>query len=347
MGVVYEGAHRIIFGDPTSEQFDLDFLLGDVNLDGKVDASDATLTLQSYVRFMMTGDYGLTPEQMRAADVNGDGIVDAQDATAIMQMYIESITHPGMHKLAKKDSHLAWHLIPVSRLDVMPPEQKTETVDIPGADGTLDLSLTLTTYPTFKNRVGTWDFYVNNEKIKWETIKQEMMNYLNGRIVRFILIDDPEYYYEGKVYVGSVKSDSNWSQIQLNYDLYPYKRKRITSTENWVWDTFNFDTGIITDGLFKDILLSETAVKIQLTRELIGTMPVVPTFTITGADQGSVGATVSLVNPEVGINIRKTFYTGTVQDPDYIFTSISEYNDSYIEVSGTGTISIDFRGGML
>ena len=53
---------------------------GDVNGDGKVDATDALLAM----RYSMNA-ISLTAEQLAAGDVNGDGIVNATDAILIMR----------------------------------------------------------------------------------------------------------------------------------------------------------------------------------------------------------------------------------------------------------------------
>ncbi len=53
---------------------------GDVNGDGKVDASDALLALQDSVELTQ-----LSEEQRQKADMNGDGKVDASDALAMLQ----------------------------------------------------------------------------------------------------------------------------------------------------------------------------------------------------------------------------------------------------------------------
>ena len=57
------------------------FLRGDVNGDGKIDVTDATL-VQLYAAEMLE----LSDEQLKAADANSDGKVDVTDATYI-QLY--------------------------------------------------------------------------------------------------------------------------------------------------------------------------------------------------------------------------------------------------------------------
>ena len=57
-----------------------DILIGDANLDGQIDVTDAT-----YIQMFSAGLRGLSKEQLYAADVNADGNVDVTDATQIQK----------------------------------------------------------------------------------------------------------------------------------------------------------------------------------------------------------------------------------------------------------------------
>ena len=57
-------------------------MIGDTNLDGKVDIIDATL-IQSHLAEIIT----FSEEQMALADTDGNGVVDITDAT-YLQMYL-------------------------------------------------------------------------------------------------------------------------------------------------------------------------------------------------------------------------------------------------------------------
>ena len=62
-------------------------LLGDVNLDGIVNAADSAEVLQYAAEFK-----DLTEDQHKAADVNRDGVSDSSDAGLILQYDAERIT---------------------------------------------------------------------------------------------------------------------------------------------------------------------------------------------------------------------------------------------------------------
>ena len=82
--------NRYDVGEPASPVEPGEFLLGDVNLDGKVDSSDAADILIAAAAVGAGADQGLNETQIQAADVNGDGIYNAGDA-AVVLMYAAAI----------------------------------------------------------------------------------------------------------------------------------------------------------------------------------------------------------------------------------------------------------------
>lgn len=62
-------------------------LMGDVDMNGKVDTADSSKVLKSTAELAE-----LTEEQNKVADVNGDGISDAADASAILKYAAEKVT---------------------------------------------------------------------------------------------------------------------------------------------------------------------------------------------------------------------------------------------------------------
>ena len=69
---------------PTIES---EYLLGDVNNDGSVDSSDASIVLAEYAKIQTGGAGEFTETQHKAADVNNDGVVDSSDASKILAYY--------------------------------------------------------------------------------------------------------------------------------------------------------------------------------------------------------------------------------------------------------------------
>ena len=67
-----------------------DILIGDVNADGKINITDATMIQKAVAELIE-----LTDEQKKAADTNADGKVDITDATMIQKYVAELIDHLG------------------------------------------------------------------------------------------------------------------------------------------------------------------------------------------------------------------------------------------------------------
>ncbi len=61
--------------------------LGDLNGDGKIDSSDATMVLTHYAHLSVRQSGTLSDAQRNAAELTGDGKVDASDATMILRYY--------------------------------------------------------------------------------------------------------------------------------------------------------------------------------------------------------------------------------------------------------------------
>lgn len=63
------------------------YAAGDVNMNGKVDAVDASKVLSCYAEISTGKDGGLNDEQLELADFDGNGKIDAVDASKILALY--------------------------------------------------------------------------------------------------------------------------------------------------------------------------------------------------------------------------------------------------------------------
>lgn len=157
------------------------------------------------------------------------------------------------------NTYQTFDLISDGRPDVASPELKTTYIDIPGADGSLDYTETLNGRK-YKNRTGSWEFYVLNDKynstLDWSDRWRSLMQKLHGKkFERIWLVDEGKYdntikeikqlwYYTGRIYVNEWKSDPQFSKVVLDYDLEPYKRRDPDESANkdWLWsDLFSGD----------------------------------------------------------------------------------------------------------
>lgn len=234
-----------------------------------------------------------------------------------------------------KNTWADWYLIPSSRPVFNPPTPKTKYVDIPGSDWHIDMSEVLTGDIAYEARTGSLEFIVDNGQLSnykadfWFDLYSNIMNYMHGRILQATLEDEPTYYYEGRFSVNSWKSDPHNSKITIDYTVSPYKYEKYSSLEDWEWDTFNFESGIIRE--YKDLRVDG-----ELSFVIVGRrMKVVPTF---------------IVKSDDGNGLKVKFNGSTYDLPDgttRIVNIITTEGENTLTFVGNGTVSIEYRGGKL
>jgi hypothetical protein len=237
-----------------------------------------------------------------------------------------------------------WRIVPSSRPVFNPPPLKRKILDIPGADGSIDLSESLTGYPVYENREGSVEFIVMNGHRQWYQAYSDIMEHLHGKTMRAVLEDDKEYFYEGRFTVNEWRSSKDWSQIAIDYSLGPYKWLLRTSLDDWEWDPFNFYTGVIFAKKCKDIPVTASYTAYEFDNRLFGRAPVCPSFVVNAASGN--GMEIRFVNDKLGIDLTQLLLNGTTQVPEFLF--LGDTVTLYFKcVSGAGTVSVDFRQGRL
>lgn len=197
----------------------------------------------------------------------------------------------------------------------------------------------------------TWKCYVPaavivmNDFKPWHMAYSDIMDYLHGQTMRAILEDDPEYFYEGRFTVNAWKSEKDWSRLVIDYDVGPYKWKNLSSIDNWLWDPFNFQNGVIQAALFRNIAVTTEMKEIELDAVMYGRAPVCPRFIVQSSE--GRGVHVRFINRQLSIDLTKLLPEGTIQIPEFIL--FGDYGGTiYLWVDeGTGTVSVDFRQGRL
>lgn len=243
-----------------------------------------------------------------------------------------------------------WALIPSERPVIELPSVNTMYVNVPGSNGRLDLTEVLLGFPTYKNRSGSWKFHIAHDKsvYTWERLYEEMASYLHGRHRTCVLTDDPAYYYEGRFTVEKLTPAKLLSNITVKYDLDPFKWLTWTTCGDWLWDPFDFVYGVITKSDFANLRVNEgeTFTKVW-TQSQIGMAPVTPVITVNSTD-GSSGMTLKVNNRGTNKGLKTfTLQNGRNENPLIMLSCPDADDTTYIEVTGNGTISFDFRPGRL
>ena len=120
-------------------------------------------------------------------------------------------------------SHRDLHLIQ-QRVEVEPAAPKMNLVDVPGADGSKDLTTQPAGRVTYKDRKITWTFALYPGE-DWDAKHRQVSNTLNGLQCHITLDTDPAYYYQGRLAVKKYKLDGLLRQITIEATCQPYKLK--------------------------------------------------------------------------------------------------------------------------
>lgn len=234
-----------------------------------------------------------------------------------------------------------WGLIPKSRPVISPPTPKTLYVDIPGADGVLDLTQALTQDVKYENRKITFEFNVLDARSRWSNIYSDILGYLHGQSMKIILDEDFEYYYIGRVQVNEWKSDKRTSIITIEANVEPYKYNLVSSAEDWLWDPFNFETGMIQN--YSNMEFDSITEPYQRFYPAVeGRKWIVPTITVTSEDGSDINLTIS--TPSGWKNVT---YQSGVAKKDYSVVWTEGTWTVQINSTTKGTITIDYRMGRL
>lgn len=279
-----------------------------------------------------------------------------------------------------------WHLIPSSRPLINPPSFKSNYIDIPGANGSIDASTTILTYPkynsngtiatstisesypTYNNRTGSIEFYVMNDYGEWYNRYSDAMDYLHGQKVKIILEDEPDYYYHGRMTVNQWRSEKDWSKIVLDYNVAPFKYELFSSTEQWLWDPFSFVDGVIRPrwkNQHTGVITVEPLVNISLTGDdhrhiqipiSAKGMPISPIITATCLNSSNDYPNFLQVSKfnKAGTASSADHYINPSdnQAHEYTFYDVRFWKEEALLVlvaalHTTYTVTIDFRGGRL
>lgn len=104
-----------------------------------------------------------------------------------------------------------------------PPVKKTE-VDIPGADGKLDMT-EFFGEPKFDNVIHKFNFVTMEDKATFPLQFAVIKNTIHGKKVRIILDDDPTFFYLGRCHVSSFTNEKGAGAVSVECDCEPYKYK--------------------------------------------------------------------------------------------------------------------------
>ena len=211
------------------------------------------------------------------------------------------------------------------------PEMETTYIQVPGRTGLIDASEAVSGRRVYTKRSLSFSLGGVRQRLNWDGVISQLRNNVNGRICRLTLDNDQAYFWRGRVYVNGFDRFRDLGTFTLDVPVAdPYKYDVISSAEPWLWDPFNFETGVITQ-TGSEVITGSGSITINHGHMLTCPQIVVSdlvssTFTVT-----CDGTTYSLV---VGTNIIPSILVGGENDVTLNFT-------------GSATVQVVYRGGSL
>lgn len=251
---------------------------------------------------------------------------------------MHSITFDGMNTWKN------WHMAPKSRPFVVAPSVKEQYVDVPASDGSLDYTEVLAGKARYANRIGQWEFIIDNgtDYQEWHALYSDILMKLHGkRFKRIILEDDPEYYWIGRLTVQGQFGNKDYSSITIGYNLEPYKYPiTYEGIKWWKWKELFSNTIIYgpfqVNGFKARNIINENDYEIKATINSTYRMKIFP---YNGTEEMQYSMLSSHIESDK--NTKYPYTEIMTGDNDYIL----QPGDNYMFFVGFGNITIEYERG--
>lgn len=213
----------------------------------------------------------------------------------------------------------------LKHVEIGAPTVQTKYLSIPLKDGDLDLTELLTDKVKYNDREIKIDLKYIGEHLV--AVTSDMENYLHGQRMTINFDEDIGYFYVGRVHLASPAYEvANYGGvIHLVAKCDPYKYTYNSTADDWEWDPFDFEEGVIQD-------LSNLVVDGTLEVELI-------------ADMATIYPKVTS-NAQMTVQFGTTIVTIPVGTTTLYDFELHEGSNTLV-FTGNGTITVDYRGGRL
>lgn len=105
------------------------------------------------------------------------------------------------------------------------PKPKIELLEVAGADEMLDFTEFFGDVK-YNNRTLEFEFRTIVERSEFMTLFSRIQNALNGKRMKIVLDEDPNFFYSGRVSVKEWLCDKTVGKITIECDCNPYKLKK-------------------------------------------------------------------------------------------------------------------------
>lgn len=117
-----------------------------------------------------------------------------------------------------------WGLILLADLVVGTPEVKESRVNVPGRDGSLNLSYALTGGPVYEDRPITFSLFKAASETEFDSVRADFVSCYHGQVVTVKLPTYAEHYFKGSLAAGAPEGFASCRiAVAITVDPYAYK----------------------------------------------------------------------------------------------------------------------------
>ena len=150
-------------------------------------------------------------------------------------------------------------------VEVSDPKLRRYEVTVPGRDGALDLSEALGGVYYDDRKVTVKLKCINGTEEKFHLLASTVRNAVEGRMCRITLSADQGYFWKGRPTVDAEWNPLGASVVTISAKVAPYKYSVTSSYDPWLWDSFSFVDGVVTDE--SDVTLTGGTESVSLPRD--------------------------------------------------------------------------------
>lgn len=218
-----------------------------------------------------------------------------------------------------------WELYQVGAARVAPPLPQILTQTVPGMDGLIDLTRSLDGFVHYEPTEFTGKYKCIKPREEWDSVVSEILNFLHGESANLYLDDTEKGHWEGRFYVSAIEYEKYTFIITITGSVDPYKYFENSTDGEWLFDDFDFEKDYAW-GYHNLEIDGEQDIEIYASQ-----LPITPTFDCTGTIYATYNDT-----------------TYALPEGKSVIPTLRLKNEKKIvKVSGSGTVSIIFRGGTL
>lgn len=205
------------------------------------------------------------------------------------------------------------------------PVPKTKKVEIPTRNGSIDMTEVVTDDVKYEDRTINISFFAGNDLDALPVITSRLQTEWSGMKAKITFDDDEAFYWIGRI--DGVEPVTNGKSITINVTatVDPYKYSVLSSMDDWLWDPFDFDTGIINE-------LADLKVNGSLSVDLVGVFKYDNPIVISDSD-------MIVTHNGVTADIKP--------GSQVLYDIVLEEGTNTLTFTGNGTVSINYVGGSL